>query len=391
MSGNETNAKIPNKIHRGLKGVYFDRSATSKIDGQEGELWYRGYSIHDLAAKSTFEEVTYLLIEGELPMQEQLAAFDTALKGARRIPSEVIEVIRLLKDAHPMEVLRTAVSSLGPFDEDFGDNSQEALKRISVRLTAQVPTIVAAHQRLRGGQEPVTPSGKLSHAANFLYMLRGEVPSEDAALLMDKDFILHAEHGANASSFTARVVAGTNANMHASVTAAIGALSGPSHGGAAEDVMMMAEEIGEPSRAKEFVAKKRAAKEPITGFGHRVYKVEDPRARHMRDGVRKLSEEMGEPKWFNILQAVVEAMEPYAKHGIRVNVDFYSGVAYYLHDIPIDLFVSLFAIGRVPGWSAQIIEQMENNILIRPLTEYSGSKPRPYIDMNDRSERLKAS
>lgn len=385
MSGNENTITI----HRGLRGVYFDRSETSDIDGTAGELWYRGYSIHDLASKSTFEEVAFLLLEGELPTYEELRAFDRALKDCRNIPSDVTDVIRTLKSGHPMEVLRTAVSSLGQFDDDLEDLSRDALKRIGLRLTSQVPTIVAAHHRIREGLEPVAPSADLSHAANFLYMLTGETPSQDASDLMDKDFILHAEHGANASSFTARVVAGTNANMYASVTSAVAALSGPSHGGAAEDVMKMAEEIGEPQRAADFVASKRAAKIPITGFGHRVYKVEDPRARHMRDGVKKLSEEKGEPKWFDILQAVVEAMKPFARHGVNVNVDFYSGVAYYLHNIPKDLFVPLFAIGRVPGWSAQIIEQMDNNILIRPLTEYAGSEPRDFTEIGSR-ETLKS-
>jgi citrate synthase len=215
-------------------------------------------------------------------------------------------------------------------------------------------------------------------------MLKGEEPSADAAGLMDLDMILHAEHGSNASSFTARVVAGTDANLHAAVTAAVAALSGPAHGGAAENVMRMAQEVGDAANAAAYVKAKRAKKEPIMGFGHRVYRAEDPRARHMRDGVERLSREMGEPKWFEILQALVDAMSPYARLGINVNVDFYAGVVYYLNGIPEDIFVPIFAIGRVPGWTVQVLEQLENNILIRPLTEYTGPEPRDYVPMAQR-------
>ncbi len=224
----------------------------------------------------------------------------------------------------------------------------------------------------------------MSHAANFLWMLKGEMPSADAAKLLDTDLILHAEHGSNASSFAARVVIGTEANLHAAMTAAIAALSGPAHGGAAEDVMRMAEEIGDAANVADFVKRKRAAKEAITGFGHRVYRAEDPRARHMRAGVKKLSAEMGVPKWFEILEALVAAMQPYARHGVNVNVDFYSGVIYYLHEIPKDLFVPIFAVGRVPGWTVQVLEQQANNILIRPLTLYNGPELRSYVAVGDR-------
>jgi citrate synthase len=206
----------------------------------------------------------------------------------------------------------------------------------------------------------------------------------DAAQLMDRDFILHAEHGSNASSFAARVVIGTEANLHAAVTAAIATLSGPAHGGAAEDVMRMAETIGDPANAADYVKRKRAAGEAVTGFGHRVYRAEDPRARHMREGVEKLSREMGEPKWYAILQAVVEAMKPYARLGVNVNVDFYSGVIYHLNGIAPDLFVPIFAVGRVPGWTVQCLEQLQNNILIRPLTLYDGPPPRDYIPLERR-------
>lgn len=372
------------EIHRGLKGVYFERSPVSLIDGRAGELSYRGYSIHDLAEHSTFEETAYLLLYGELPTAEQLSTLDADLKAARELPQPILELIALVKHAHPMEVLRTAVSALGAFDDELDDNSQPAITRKAIRLTSQVPIIVTAHNRIRNGHDPIAPSKSLSHAANFLYMLEGIEPSEDAAALMDMDMVLHAEHGANASAFTARVVTGTDANVHASMTAAIAALSGPAHGGAAENVMKMAQEVGDPSKAAAYIKEKRSKREAVMGFGHRVYRAEDPRARHMRAGVEKLSKEMGQPEWFEILQALVDAMKPYSRLGVNVNVDFYAGVVYFLHGIPADLFVPIFAIGRVPGWAVQIQEQFDNNILIRPLTEYNGPEPRDYVPIEQR-------
>jgi citrate synthase len=372
------------KIQRGLRGVYFDRSPCTFIDGKAGELRYRGYSIHELAEHSSFEETAWLLLNGELPNKRQLAAFDTELKASRSLPAAVVDIIRTTKSAHPMDVLRTAVSALSAFDPDTADNSREATLRKAVWLTSQVPMIVAAHSRMRAGEEPVTPDQALNHAANLLWMLTGKKPRTDAAQLIDRDLILHAEHGSNASSFAARVVIGTEANLHAAIVAAIAALSGPAHGGAAEDVMKMAEEIGDPSRAADYVKEKRKAGVAVTGFGHRVYRAEDPRARHMRAGVERLSKEMGEPKWFEILQAVVAAMKPYARHGVNVNVDFYSGVVYHLLGIKRDLFVPIFAIGRVPGWVVQMLEQLENNILLRPLTLYNGPDARSYVPLSER-------
>ena len=378
----ETAAKV--EIRRGLKDVYFDRSKVCFIDGRAGELRYRGYSIHDLAPNSTFEETCYLLLKGELPTKGQLEVFISELRNSRNLPKEILEVIKAIQQAHPMDVLRTAVSALAAFDPQASDNSAAATLRKAVRLTAQVPMIVAAHEQIRNGRAPLAPDASLGHAANFLWMLKGTKPSADAARLMDTDMILHAEHGSNASSFTARVVAGTEANLHAAVTAAIAALSGPAHGGAAENVMHMAREVGEASKAAEYVKRKRANKEPVMGFGHRVYRAEDPRARHMRAGVEKLSREMGQPQWYQILEALVEAMKPYARHGVNVNVDFYAGVVYYLNGIPADLFVPIFAVGRVPGWAVSVLEQLENNILIRPLTLYNGTGPRDYVPLDRR-------
>ena len=371
-------------VHRGLKDLCFDRSPTTLIDGRAGELRYRGYSIHDLAAYSSFEETACLLLHGELPDAAELGAFDGALKEARELPGAICDIVRAVKDSHPMDVLRTAVSALAAFDPDTGDNSPEATRRKGIRLTSQVPMIVTAHHHIRHGRDPVPANCNLGHAANFLYMLKGETPSEDAASLMDTDMVLHAEHGSNASSFAARVVVSTEANLHAGVTAAIAALSGPAHGGAAENVMQMAREIGDPAQAAAYVKAKRQAREPIMGFGHRVYRAEDPRARHMREGVKRLSEEMGQPHWYAILEALVEAMRPYARHGVNVNVDFYAGVVYHLHGIPQDLFVPNFAIGRIPGWTVQAMEQLENNILIRPRLLYIGPEARAYVPIEAR-------
>ena len=372
------------KINRGLKGVYFERSGVSHIDGAKGELSYRGYSIHDLATHSTFEEVAYLLIHGELPNQKELNAFEDNLKAARELPSAVYDVIHAAKDGHPMDVLRTAVSALAALEPTSQKVDEKGFLENGIRLMSQVPMIIAAHHNIRNGRVPVAPDADLTHAANWLWMLKGEKPSQDTARLADVDFILHAEHGSNASSFAARVTVGTEANLHGAIVTALSTLAGPAHGGAAEDVMKMVHEIGKAENAAHYVKEKRAAREAVTGFGHRVYRAEDPRARHMREGVKKLGEEMGAPEWYEILQAVVEAMKPYSRHGLNVNVDFYSGVIYQLHGIPMDLYVPIFAIGRMPGWIIQCLEQLRGNILIRPLTLYNGPDMRPYVGMADR-------
>lgn len=373
------------KINRGLKGVYFERSGVSDIDGAAGELSYRGYSIHDLAAQSTFEEVAFLLIHGELPTPAQLADFDAALRSARTLPPQIHDIIAACKHGHPMDVLRTAVSALAALEPDSQRTGEDAFIENGIRLIAQVPMIVAAQEAIRQGRAPVAPDPELGHAANWLWMLKGQEPSANAARLADVDFILHAEHGSNASSFAARVTIGTEANLHGAIVTALSTLAGPAHGGAAEDVMKMVREIGAPENAAAYVKAKRAAREAVTGFGHRVYRREDPRARHMREGVRRLGEEMGAPEWYAILQAVVEAMQPYARHGLNVNVDFYSGVIYQLHGISMDLYVPIFAIGRMPGWIIQCIEQQRRNILIRPLTLYDGPQPRAYVPLAGRN------
>ncbi|MBI4298403.1 MAG: citrate (Si)-synthase [Chloroflexi bacterium] len=372
------------ELKRGLKDVYIDKTMVSFIDGQVGKLLYRGYNIRDLAEKSSFEETTYLLLYGTLPTRRELEEFDATLRSNRSLPKEVVQIIRLVHKAHPMDVLRTAVSAMAAFDPETRDNSLEATRRKGIRLTAQAPTIVAAHSRIRQGLEPISPNPKLNHAANFLHMLFGKEPPDDETEIIDKDFVLHAEHGINASAFGARVAASTASDFHSAVVAGIGILKGPAHGGAAEEVMKMALDIGEEDRSKEYARKILDSGGRIMGFGHRVYKTVDPRSIHLREEVQALGEKKGQPKWFRILSKVEEVMRPYAGRGIFVNVDFFSGTIYHLLDIPQDLFVSIFAMGRIPGWTVQVMEQYSDNILLRPMLEYVGPMDLEYVPIDQR-------
>ena len=372
------------ELKRGLRDVYIDRTTSSFIDGNIGKLLYRGYTIDDFANYATFEETIYLLLYGVLPTQAQLDAFDVELKSHRILPEEILDIIRLTKNSHPMDVLRTAVSALSAFDPEVSDNSTEATVRKGVRLTAQAPTIVAAHARIRDGNLPVAPNNNLSHAGNFLYMLFGEEPEPEDAKLIDKDFVLHAEHGVNASAFGARVAASTLADLHCAITTGIAVLKGPSHGGAAEEVMKMALDIGTEENAEQYVRDQLEQGGRVMGFGHRVYKAVDPRSLHLQDDLKVLGERKGEPKWYSILQEVIEVMQPYARRGICQNVDFFSGAIYYLLGIPDDLFISIFAMGRVPGWTVQVVEQFENNILLRPRLQYTGPMDEKWIPIEER-------
>jgi citrate synthase len=371
-------------LARGLKDVVLDTTESSFIDGEQGILLYRGYNIHDLASKSTFEETSYLLLYGKLPTKSELDAFHKRLLEYRVLPQGIIDVIKLVQNAHPMDVLRTAVSALAAFDPDTEDLSKEANIRKSERLISQFPSIVAAHHRVRRGLEPVAPRNDLSHAANFLYMLDGVERSKDAEAAIDLDFLLHAEHGANASAFAARVTASTLSDLHSDIVTAIGTLKGPLHGGAAEAVQEMTEEIGKPENAKEYIRKRLDAKDRIMGFGHRVYRAEDPRARHMREKSKALGQELGHQEWYEILQQVESDMSPYQSRGIFVNVDFYAGSVYALLEIPNDLFVPIFAIGRIPGWCVEVLEQYDNNMLIRPLLQYTGPMSMEYKPIEQR-------
>ena len=372
------------EIKRGLKDVYFATSEASFIDGNIGKLLYRGYNIDDMARNSTFEETVYLLLYGKLPTAKELSDFDAQLRANRTLPRELLQVIEIVKASHPMDVLRTAISALAAFDPDTADNSKEATLRKGIRLTAQAPTIVAAHDRIRQGKEAVDSNPELGHAANFLYMLFGKEPDPEEAKLIDLDFVLHAEHGSNASAFAARVTASTLADLHCAVTSGVATLKGPWHGGAAEAVMKMALEIGTPERASDYARGLLESGGRIMGFGHRVYRAEDPRARHMRDRSKWLAERKGEPRWYQILEELERAMQPYAAKGICVNVDFYAGSVYHLLGVAEDLFIPIFAMGRVPGWTLQVMEQFADNILLRPLTEYVGPMDVPYVPMKDR-------
>ena len=372
------------KIHRGLKGVYFDRSPCTFIDGKAGELRYRGYSIHDLAEHSSFEETAWLLLHGELPTAQQLASFDAELKAARKLPAPVLDIIRAIKDAHPMDVLRTAVSALAAFDPETSDNSREATLRKGVRLTSQVPMIVAAHARIRAGREPVPADATRPRRQSAVDAARREAERRCRAIDRPRP------HSARRARLECLVIHRARGHRHRGQPAC------RDHRGDRRAVRAGAwrrrrgrdEDGGGDRRAGARrglrASKKRKAGVAVTGFGHRVYRAEDPRARHMRAGVERLSKEMGEPKWFEILQAVVAAMAPYARHGVNVNVDFYSGVVYHLLGIKRDLFVPIFAIGRVPGWVVQVLEQLENNILIRPLTLYNGPDARAYVPLAQR-------
>jgi citrate synthase len=371
-------------IHRGLNKVFFDNTRTTLINGKAGKLLHCGYSIQELAEYSNFEEVTYLLIHKKLPTSAELAAFDNQLKEARAIPDQIVELIRLVKDSHPMDVLRTAVSALSTFEKEQEENTVEKILDRGIRLIAQMPIIVATHHAIRTGRVLPQVSKTLSHAANFLYMLNGKIPSEQEVKIIDKDFVLHADHGSNASAFTARIATGTMANLHAAITAAIATFSGPLHGGAVEFVMKMLQDIGQPELAAEYIRKLQKENLPIFGFGHRVYQTEDPRVFHLREAAKYLSLERGESKWYRILEAIVDQMSSYIEYGVSMNVDLYNCVTYHLLGIPHDLFVPVFAISRVSGWITQVLEQLENNILIRPVLNYVGESERPYIPIANR-------
>jgi citrate synthase len=373
------------EIKRGLKDIYIDTTKSSYIDGKNGRLFYRGYDINQLANNSTFEETSYLLMHGELPNERELEKFDSELKSARKLPDKVIEIIRNVQSSHPMDVLRTSISALSAFDVDVNDNSREANLRKGIRLTAQSPAIVAAHDRIRRGENVIPPDENLSHASNFLYTLTGERPDKEDGKLLDKDFLLHAEHGLNASSFGARITASTQSDLHSAVTTGVGILKGPSHGGAAESVMKMAIDIGEPDNTEEYINNLLRNRGRVMGFGHRVYKSVDPRAIHLRDDAKKLGERKNQTKWYSILESIAELMVPYAKKGICQNVDFFSGAIYYLMGISEDLYTSIFTMGRIPGWTAQVMEQFEKNILIRPRLLYDGLLDIDYVPIKKRS------
>ena len=365
-------------VHRGLEGVYVDRTTITHIDGEQGVLEYRGYSIHDLVEQSSYEETTWLLLHGELPDAASLASFERELASHRTLPEPVVGLVRALAHGHPMDVLRTGVSALGALSSERGDESATGAFEAGVRLIAQVPTLVATQHALRSGRAPVAPRPTASHAWNLLYMLTGQEPSPAAVHFVDRDLIVHADHDANASAFAARVTIGSRSNLHAAITAAIAAFAGSLHGGAAERVTELINAVGTPEHAPAFVRACQQRGQPVMGFGHRVYRTEDPRVRHLRAIARQLGEERGDTLGFRIIEALVDAMEPYARHGVGPNVDLYAGLAYRLLGLPDDLSVPIFVAGRMAGWVAQALEQKANNVLIRPRMQFVGAGSRAY-------------
>jgi citrate synthase len=369
----------------GLEDVVVSTSEICFIDGREGRLLYRGYSVDDLAEHSTFEEVCYLLWHGHLPTRKEFDANLKALSATanRRLPPRLIAMLRLLpRKTPPMEVLRTGVSALSAFDPDAADNSREATLRKTVRLTAQMPTLVAAWERIRRGKAPVAPNPRLSLAGNFLFMMSGKKPTELATKTFDVALILHADHEFNASTFAARVTAATLSDVHAAVVSGIGALKGPLHGGANEQVMLMVEKIKEPARAEAWIRKALADKARIMGFGHRVYRVEDPRAKHLRRLALELGRQAGSTANLEILETVARVVS--ADKHIFPNVDLFSGAAYASMGIATDQFTPIFAMSRVAGWAAHVLEQHGNNRLIRPRAEYTGATSAAYTPLSQR-------
>ncbi|MGB7547943.1 MAG: citrate synthase [Terracidiphilus sp.] len=370
---------------KGLEGIVAANSGICWIDGDAGVLAYRGIDIHELAEHSTFEETTYLLWNGHLPNRLALREFQSQLALARTLDQRVIDLLRSLPTSGtPMEVLRTAVSALSFFDADEKDNSHDANVRKSYNLTAQMAMIVAVYDRLRKGLEVVPPDRSLSHAANFLWMLNGVKPSETATRTLDIALILHADHEFNASTFAARVIAATLSDIHSAVTGALGALKGPLHGGANEGVMRMLYAIDEAGADPvEYVQAMLASKQKISGFGHRVYKTEDPRATHLRKMSEQLGKDAGQPKWFEMSRAIELYIK--AEKKLNANVDFYSASTYATLGIDIDLYTPIFAISRIAGWAAHVIEQLDDNRLIRPRAEYIGPVyPSPWIPAGER-------
>jgi citrate synthase len=368
--------------HEGLEGVVAGESAICFIDGQLGRLVYRGYDVADLAEHATFEEVAYLLWHGDLPTQHALDALKAQLAAAT-LPDPVVDILKKIPGtAQPMAALRTMTSALGQFDPDAADNSKDANIRKSVRLTAQIPMLVAAFHRLRSGQPILAPQPGQSHAANYLYMLHGKAPDAETARDLDVALILHADHEYNASTFAARVTAATLSDMHSAIVSAIGTLKGPLHGGANEEVMRLLESIGRVDRVESTITTMLGDKKKVPGFGHRVYRTEDPRARILREISKRLGERVGDPLWYQLTRKVDEVTT--AQRKIYPNVDLYSASTYRAMGIPVDLYTTTFAVSRISGWTAHVLEQYADNRLIRPLGEYTGPKDRDFIPISAR-------
>jgi citrate synthase len=370
---------------KGLEGIVAANSGICWIDGDAGILSYRGIDIHELAVHSTFEETTYLLWNGGLPIAAALKEFSSQLAQAREVDARIIDRLQNIPEtATPMEVLRTSVSALSYYDADEKDNSHDANVRKAYRLTAQIAMLVAIYDRIRKGKEIVPADKSLTHAGNFLWMLTGEKPSATATKTLDLALVLHADHELNASTFAARVIAATLSDIHSAITGAIGALKGPLHGGANEAVMRLLLAIDkEGADPVDYVRNMLATKQKVSGFGHRVYKTEDPRATHLRKMSEQLGKDSGQPRWYDMSRAIELYVNREKK--LNANVDFYSASTYSTLGIDIDLFTPIFAVSRIAGWAAHVIEQLDDNRLIRPRADYIGPVyPTPWIPVNER-------
>ena len=380
----------------GLQGVIAAPSAICFIDGNAGQLVYRGYEIDDLVENASFEETAYLLWDSKLPSAGELSQLQAEMAGSFALPSHVKAILAALPvKTEPMDALRTAVSALSSIDPDLKDNSLAGNRRKAVRLTAQLPTIITTFHRLRNGQAAVEPDPALSVAGNFLYTLTGKKPHETLTRVLDAALVLHAEHGFNASTFAARVTAATLADMHAGITSALGALKGSLHGGANQEVMELLLKCGDADNAEKLVRSMLAKKEKIPGFGHRVYKTFDPRARFLRKMSKQLGEAAGNSKWYEMSERLIPILHDEAKSSsggllqLNPNVDFFSASAYYTMGIPLDLFTPVFAVARITGWSAHVMEQHSNNRIIRPQDDYTGPFGLKVVPIGERSTNSK--
>ncbi|HUP28371.1 MAG TPA: citrate/2-methylcitrate synthase [Chloroflexia bacterium] len=373
---------------KGLEGIVIGSSSISLVEGTEGRLSYRGYQIQDLAGNSSFEEVFYLLINGELPNRQQLTQFEGAMKARRELPEEAMAVLRVLpKSGQPIDVLRTVVSSLALIDEDVDNTQQGVVIDKAITLAARMPTIVAAYDRLRRGEEPVAPNQDLGHAANLLYMLNGTQPSDEDASALNTYFVLAAEHSFNASTFTAKVVISTLSDYYSGIVGAISSLKGAAHGGANQKAMEMMIEVGDVNNVDTFIDHALATKRRLMGMGHRIYKTYDPRAAQLNEHARIVADRSGNSKWYEIAHKIdaISHTHPYfSERKIYPNVEFYSAPLLYTLGFQPDMMPALFACSRISGWTAHILEQLQDNRIIRPNADYVGPSIRKYEQLSER-------
>jgi citrate synthase len=371
------------EFSKGLDGVVAAQTRLSKVMGEEGKLYYCGYPIAEVAAKASFEEVCFLLWNQRLPSATELAALKKELSALREIPRPVLDLLKKFpRDAHPMVALRSAISALGAFDPDGEDNSLEANRRKAKRLVAQCATVAAAWEHIRNGRDPVKPDPKLSHAGNLLHMLFGKKPSAEDEHILDVAFVLHADHDMNASTFAARVTCATLSDMYSAITSAVGTLKGPLHGGANQQVMETFLRLGDVAQVEPYVKQQLAKKEKVAGFGHRVYRTTDPRAPLLAEFSAKLAKRAGESRWYDMTKKLEDVMV--REKQLYPNVDLWSASVFYMLKVPVDLFSALFAIARMAGWTAHVLEQLADNRLMRPRAEFLGELDRKWVPVEKR-------